>query len=293
VKKWQNKIGLGTAQFGLNYGINNANGKITVEEAGRIVTLARLGGVDTIDTAAGYGDSERVLGGCGVKDFHVITKIEPKAQTPDTIRESLRNSLAFLQIDRLHGVLVHDSAGFFGSPDNWAQLCRLRDAGVVSKIGVSVYRPPELEALLRRGLAIDLVQVPYSVLDNRFKTLFPKLRDAGIEVHVRSLFLQGVFFMCQRSLPVHFAHLASRIERLKEISRQLCVPLSTVLLAIGVLDPAIDRVVIGVDSAAHLQQNLEAIGRCSVCTPALDELRELGLLDESILLPINWPKVAL
>ena len=288
-----NKIGLGTAQFGLNYGINNANGKITAEEAGRIVTLARSAGVDTIDTAAGYGDSERVLGDCGVKDFNIITKIEPRAQTPNAITESLRNSLGFLRIDRLHAVLVHDIAGFFGSSANWAHLCDLRDAGVVSKIGVSVYRPSELEALLDRGLAIELVQVPYNALDARFKTLFPKLRYAGIEIHVRSLFLQGIFFMRPFSLPAHFAPLASRIERLKEISRQLCVPISTVLLAIGVLDPAIDRVVIGVDSAAHLQQNLDAAGQCSVCTPALDELWELGLLDESILLPINWPKGAL
>lgn len=289
LKKKRKKIALGTVQFGMHYGINNPKGKISAQEVRRIVEIARAGGIETVDTAAGYGDSERVLGNCGVKDFQVITKIDPKAQTPDAIAHSLRKSLALLEMDRVYGVLVHDTAGFFGCPANWTQLCRLRDTGVVSKIGVSVYRPSELDVLLERGLSIELVQVPYNVFDARFKNLFPMLRDAGIEIHARSLFLQGIFFMAPRSLPAHFLPIASRIERLREISRRLCVPLSTVLLAVGVLEPAIDRVVIGVDSEVHLQQNLEAFDHCSACAPALDELSELGLLDESILLPVNWP----
>lgn len=293
LKKRRKKIALGTVQFGMHYGINNPKGKISAQEVRRIVETARAGGIDTVDTASGYGDSERVLGNCGVKDFQVITKIDPKAQTPDAIAHSLRKSLALLEMDRVHGVLVHDTAGFFGCPANWTQLCRLRDTGVVLKIGVSVYRPSELEALLERGFAIEIVQVPFSILDTRFKALFPRLRDAGIEIHVRSVFLQGIFFMCPRTLPPYFAPVVSRIEHLKEISRRLCVPLSTVLLTMGVLEPAIDRVVIGVDSEAHLQQNLEAFDHCSTCAPALDELSELGLLDESILLPVNWPKAVL
>lgn len=291
LKKMRRKIALGTVQFGIPYGINNPKGKISVQEVRRIVEIARAGEIDTVDTAAGYGESERVLGNCGVKDFQVITKIDPKAQTPDAIDQSLRKSLALLEMDRLHGVLVHDTAGFFGCPANWTHLRRLRDTGVVLKIGVSVYRPSELEALLKRGFAIEIVQVPYSILDTRFKALFPRLRDAGIEIHVRSIFLQGIFFMCPQSLPTHFAPVVPRIERVKEISRRLCVPLSTVLLAFGVLEPEIYRVVIGVDNEAHLQQNLDAVERCFACAPALDELNDLGLLDDSILLPTNWPKV--
>ena len=290
MKKLSSKIGLGSAQFGLNYGINNPHGKITAEEVRRIIAIARSGGIDTIDTAAGYGDSERVLGNCGIQDFNVITKIDPRAQSPHAIDRSLRDSMAFLQMDRLRGVLVHDTIRFFANPANWAHLCHLRNTGVVSKIGVSVYRPSQLEVLLERRLDIELVQIPYNVFDTRFKNLFPMLRDAGIEIHARSLFLQGIFFMTPHSLPAHFQPAVSRIERLREISQRLCVPLSTVLLAIGVLEPAIHRVVIGVDSFAHLQQNLNAVEACSVCTPALEELCKLGLRDESILLPLNWPK---
>jgi len=293
MKDTGSKIGLGSVQFGLNYGISNPHGKMKTEEVRRIIALARSGGIDTIDTAAGYGDSEQVLGNCGIQDFNVITKIDPRAQSPQAVDQSLRASLALLRMDRLRGVLVHDTNGFFDNPANWEHLCHLRDTGVVSKIGVSVYRPSELESLLQRGLDIEMVQVPYNVFDTRFKNLFPMLRGAGIEIHARSLFLQGIFFMAPRSLPAHFQPVVSRIERLREISRRLCVPLSTVLLAIGVLEPAIDRVVIGVDSVAHLQENLYAVEVCFVCTPVLEELCKLGLRDESILLPLNWPKAAL
>jgi aryl-alcohol dehydrogenase-like predicted oxidoreductase len=290
MENWRRKIGIGSANFGSNYGINNPNGKIATEEVKRIIMCARSFGIDTIDTAAGYGDSEPVLGDCGVKDFHVITKIDPRAQTPERINQSLQNSLSFLKIDQIYGVLVHNPKGFYESPANWTQLLRLRDTGFISKIGVSVYQPSELEVLLERGLAIELVQVPYSVLDTRFKALFPTLREAGIEIHVRSLFLQGIFFMNPGNLPTHLAPVLSRIKRLRELSGRLCVPLSTVLLAIGVLEPTIDRLIIGVDSVAHLQENLKAVDQCSACAPVLEELYELGLLDESILLPINWPK---
>jgi aryl-alcohol dehydrogenase-like predicted oxidoreductase len=290
MKNLRIKIGLGSVQFGLRYGIKNVGGKVGPGEVSRIISRARSGGIELLDTASGYGDSERTLGDCDVRGFDIVTKINPKAYTPDMVERSVRTSLLDLRVPRFYGVLVHDVSKFFGNPANWERLRCLRDDGVILKTGVSVYRPAELEQLLDSGFAIDIVQLPYNVLDTRFKGLLPRLKEARIEVHARSLFLQGLFFMDPLSLPAHFTSIATRIEHLGEISRQLRVSLSTVLLAFGALEPSIDRLIIGVDSEANLQENLDAVDLCSVCTPILDELHMLSVQDESIILPINWPE---
>ncbi|MGP1664729.1 MAG: aldo/keto reductase, partial [Rhodanobacter sp.] len=69
------KLALGTVQFGLPYGIANPGGQIGRDDAGQILALARESGIDTLDTAIAYGDSEACLGAVGTKGFRVITKL--------------------------------------------------------------------------------------------------------------------------------------------------------------------------------------------------------------------------
>lgn len=289
--EWRRKFGLGSVQLGLPYGIKNPAGKIARNEAASILSLALRSGVELIDTAAAYGDAEDVLGSLGkMVNFQVVTKVHPNARTPPDVEASVNSSLRALRLTRVHGVLVHDTIGFFKDRGNWSSLLRMRQCGVIGKIGVSVYRPAELESLLDQGFEIELVQVPFSVLDTRFRPLLPRLKKAGIEVHARSLFLQGLYFMDVDRMPPHFSSISDAIIKIRGIARRLDVSLPALLLTYGALEPRVDRIVVGVDSAANLIENLCSLENAEACAAGMRELRSMGLTDESVLLPMNWPK---
>ena len=289
--EWRKKFGLGSAQLGLPYGINNANGKIARCEATSILSLALRSGVELIDTAAAYGDAEDVLGSLGkMGSFQVVTKVHPNAHTPTDVEASVNSSLRALRLTRVHGVLVHDTIDFFKDKDNWSSLLRMRQCGVIGKIGVSVYRPAELESLLDQGFEIEVVQVPFSVLDTRFRPLLPQLKMAGIEVHARSLFLQGLYFVDVARMPHHFSSISDALIRISAIARRLDISLPALLLTYVAQEPEVDRIVVGVDSAANLIENLCSLENSAACAEAVHELRSMGLSDETVLLPMNWPK---
>lgn len=290
----QRRLALGTVQFGLDYGINNARGRVAIEEVSRILEYAREHGIDVIDTAGAYGDAETVLGAASgaITSFKVVSKIPPGATTPKAVDDAVRSSLARLGVGKLYGMLVHDLAGFMADARNWDVLRRWRDAGTVEKIGVSAYYPREIESLMARGLDLQLVQAPYSVFDKRFATTFAGLQRSGVEVHVRSIFLQGLFFMDPERLPAHFASVKPAVLQLQGLAKSIDVPLSALLLSVGLLDPAIDKVVVGVDSLSNLRENLAAFDHLQACGTYADELRHLSVDDESILLPFKWPKGA-
>ena len=288
------KLALGTVQFGLDYGINNARGKVAIAEVSQILTHARDHGIEVLDTAGAYGDAEAVLGAASGKvgSFKIVSKIPPGATTPEAVDDAVRGSLSRLGAERLYGMLVHDLGAFMGDERNWDVLRRWREAGKVEKIGVSAYYPREIEVLMARGLDLQLVQAPYSVFDRRFATIFSELQNSGVEVHVRSIFLQGLFFMEPSRLPAHFESVKPAVLRLQALARSIDVPLSALLLSVGLLDPAVDRVVVGVDSLANLRENLAAFGHLQACVQCADELRQLRVDDESIVLPFKWPKGA-
>jgi len=289
----RNKVALGTVQFGLDYGINNARGKVSSSEVADILKGARKGGIDLLDTAGAYGDAEKVLGstlGNSRRDFKVVSKIPPRATTPEDVTLAVQASLSDLGVDRLYGVLVHDISAFMKDERNWQALLSLQAAGTVEKVGVSAYYPQDLQELISRGLAPQLVQMPYNVFDRRFDSLLPTLRDMNIEIHTRSIFLQGLFFMEPDRLGPHFRPVEAKIRRLQSMAKSTGIPLSSILLSFGLSDSRIDRVVVGVDSLANLQENLAAFDHLERCDGLTAELRQFEEKDEDILLPFKWPK---
>jgi len=289
----QNKVALGTAQFGLDYGINNACGKVSSDDVIDILKGAVNGGIDLLDTAGAYGDAEKILGATLASsrcNFKIVSKIPPCATTPEDVTLAAQTSLGKLGVDRLYGLLVHDISAFMKDKRNWHTLLNLQAQGIVEKVGVSVYYPQELKELISRGIAPQVVQLPYNVFDRRFESLLPKLKDMNIEVHTRSIFLQGLFFVEPNQLGSHFRPVKAKVCDLQRMSKSTGIPLSSILLSFGLNDSRIDRLVIGVDSLANLQENLTAFEHLERCEGLTPELRQFEEKDEAILLPFKWPK---
>ena len=195
-------LALGAAQFGQTYGIANTAGRPSLSEIGEIVHFARESGITLLDTAIAYGESEARLGTVGMSAWQVVSKLpvvpEEGRKVLPWVQKAVRGSLERLKIDRLYGLLLHSPQQLLAPSGDilFRALCQLKSAGYVEKIGVSIYDPVELEVLCGR-YQFDLVQSPFSLLDRRLLEggWLGRLQRAGIELHVRSIFLQGLLLM--------------------------------------------------------------------------------------------------
>jgi aryl-alcohol dehydrogenase-like predicted oxidoreductase len=284
-----NKLALGTVQFGLPYGVANSVGQPSLEEIRRILEVARSSGIDTLDTARAYGDSERRLGICNMVEWRVVTKLPDRHGTQrvsDWAESCLRQSLAELKTSKVEALLLHRSALLLSADGHelYSTLQSLKEAGLVSKIGVSVYRPEELDMLVP-GFGFDLVQLPLNVLDRRFlkSGWLARLADRRIEVHARSCFLQGLLLVEAGKLPDKFSRWAPLWEKWTEWLRES--KQSALQACLGFLQPLpeIHRVLVGVDSEQQLQEILAAAQAPSIPPPS-------GLYsdDPDLINPSRW-----
>lgn len=205
------KLSLGTAQFGSKYGIS-ARRQVGSRQVGPILEVAKQFGIDTIDTAPSYGQAEEILGNHDLSSFRVITKTLPKQPSSDTVLLAFLASLEKLRLKSVYGLLIHQTTdqNLVGQID---LLKSLKDKGYVHKIGASVYSPYELRLLMRR-FTPDIVSIPLNVFDQRFADdgeLIDELVDKKVEVHVRSVFLQGVVFMNHLELPKHLEPIKDKL----------------------------------------------------------------------------------
>ena len=193
------RICLGTATFGLDYGITNLQGKLPLKDIEKILARALECGICEIDTAQAYGDAEERLGQIGLKDFQVTTKTSPSGDNITlgkwNISKALELSLSRLKVENCHGFLLHDTAPFHseGADQIAKQLHQLKSEKRVSHIGFSSYEPAEAELLCGR-YDFDMVQLPFNLLDQRAgeSGALARLKKRGVSVSVRSVFLQGL-----------------------------------------------------------------------------------------------------
>jgi aryl-alcohol dehydrogenase-like predicted oxidoreductase len=284
------KLALGTVQFGLPYGVANASGQPSLTDVAAILDCASDAGMNMLDTAAAYGESESVLGKLGVQQWQVVTKLPAiPSDCQDVskwVRESFATSLQRLGVNALHGLLLHRPSQLLGPAG--AELAHslqgLRAQGQVRRIGVSVYGPAELEALYGR-MSIDLVQAPYNVLDRSLKTSgwLQRLKDEGVEVHTRSAFLQGLLLMHAEARPPRFSRWNELWRSWESWLRQTGQSPQAAALGFALAEPGIDKVVVGVDNVDHLRQLLEAARALPIQPPA-----ELASNDPQLINPSTW-----
>ena len=263
-----NRLALGTAQFGLHYGVANSQGQTPLAEVEQILSVARKAGLDTLDTAIAYGESEQILGRVGLDPWRVFTKLpavpalpDHKASVEDWLAEMIAGSLARLRLDRLEGLLLHRPHDLLGpaGPRLFECLQTQKQRGLIGKIGVSVYGPDELTSLCER-YSLDIVQIPYNPLDRRLveSGWLQRLKQTGAEIHVRSVFLQGLLLMPPAGRPAYF----NRWQALWDcwdtwLADNHLSPLAA-CLRFALSESAIDRVIVGIDSLQHFQQVLAA-----------------------------------
>ena len=273
------KLVLGTVQFGLQSGINSA-GRPSDDMVREILSLAGAAGIRTLDTSSAYGNAEEVLGTDmpAGSDFRIVSKYPMGAAgVEQTFGESLRR----LGVPRLYGYLLHHFELYRRNPGIWDDFIALKQAGKVDKIGFSLYSPEELELILGNGSPFDLIQVPFNLFDRKFLPYMKELHEKGVEIHVRSTFLQGLFFKDRDSLPEKLLPLRKYLLRLDEFSRESGLSIAETALNFNLHNPYIDGVLIGVDNASQLKANLASVKDSPVDL-------EINIEETDLLNPVNW-----
>lgn len=286
-----NKLCLGTATFGLDYGIANTTGRVLPEDAHRILQTCLEVGIDTWDTAAAYGESERVLGDFLKQSKHypnLISKLSNSHSHSLTIEQIVYGSLNRLNMDHLYGYLIHNFEDYDRDEGIFQELLTLREKGIVKKVGFSLYLPGHLEFILNKGIPLDIVQIPYSIFDRRFDDYFPILHEHGIEIHLRSIFLQGLLFLPLERLTGLLKKAKSTVMKLSTIARETGWPVGAIALNFVLLNPHLDKVVVGVNSWEQLHQNLEWLTLYEQVQTQHEDWSSLAIRDEDVLLPYNW-----
>ena len=174
--------------------------------------------------------------------------------------------------------------------ESYAALLKAKEKGLVLKTGFSLYFPAEAERLLSEKVPFDIVQVPYSLVDRRFEGMIQPLRQAGVEVHVRSVFLQGLLLMAPADIPVKLSKIKANVELIREYALENKVSVSALCAGYALSEPNVDKVVMGVDSLESFLANLDGLkvfcgGEFPGMRAALDSLKGT---DEELLLPQNW-----
>ncbi|MEI8349165.1 MAG: aldo/keto reductase [Candidatus Omnitrophota bacterium] len=283
------KIVLGTAQFGMNYGINNTRGKIPPSEVAVIIKKAVEHNINILDTAWDYGIAEAVIGKI-IKQYdlrlRIISKF-PVCKQPQ-VKMFLASSLKTLRCQSLYGYLLHDFQAYQKDKNIWQELLRLKQNGKIKKIGFSLYYPSDLYSIFKDNIKVDIIQIPFNVFDQRFKPYLAELKKRNIEIYARSVFLQGLIFKKSSELNDSFEPLQKKADVLSALSDKLDIPLLAICLNFVIGQKLIDKVIVGVDSSEHLSEILLAQNYFSKIASITPQLEQLAVNEEKIILPVNW-----
>ena len=255
------KIVIGTANFGMDYGIGNNQKKLLDSDILEIISIAKKKGIETIDTADSYGNSLKRLGEFGVNDFKVITKFpripDYKKNQTNWFNDQVTGTLKQLGISSLEAILLHYPKDIFENKNYKLIhfLSNLKKDGVIKKIGVSIYEKNELEEILKI-FKPDIIQCPINLFDNRLleTNYLEEISNKGIEVHVRSIFLQGLLLFKKEEIPQEFLKFQNiwqewynwlKITKLNPL--EACIRYTNYI-------KGIDKIVVGINSANQLKQ---------------------------------------
>lgn len=279
------KLVIGTAQFGFKYGIANKKGIVSLEEGGIILEYAKENGVNMLDTSFGYGDSESKLGVIGVSEWQVVTKIVRVSEDKDIasqVEKNIHLSLNRLKINSLYGVLFHNPDQLLGQSgfEVYSALQKLKEEGIIGKIGISVYSTDELESLIS-NFDFDIVQAPFNLFDRRLSETgwLTKLASANIEVHIRSVFLQGLLLMHPADRPTKFGRWNKLWAAYDNWLLENNITALQACLNYVLDNPKINKCLVGIDSLENIQEIISAVNTEIPVLPEYLNCNDLELIN--------------
>lgn len=287
------RLAIGTAQFGLSYGVANQGGKVSQGEAKKILTRARQSGIDLLDTAIAYGDSEHVLGRVGIGGWKVITKLPSipldVIDIRDWVHQQVQESLKRLNLANVDAVLLHRPEQVLGDrgAEILSALQALKTNELTKKIGISIYSPSELDHF-DVAQYFDLIQAPLNILDRSLieSGWLKKLNELNIEVHVRSVFLQGLLLMNIEERPLKFSTYSELwLEWDRWLAENNFSAVEGCLAFINAIE-GLDGVLVGIESVEQLNEIIIASNLKLKNTPSWPKN-----IDPKLINPSLWPSL--
>ena len=279
---------LGTAQFGQPYGIINNQSSIPVSEVQSILSLFAMhqGPKPLLDTASCYGSSESIIGQY-IADYQLTPQVISKSLAPpDAIIASCQASRDRLNLHCLYGFLDHNAQALLGPSGDKAYyaLRELKEKGVTQYIGASIYNSDEIDALLTR-YPLDIIQLPINVFDQRLLQSghLHKLYDQNIQIHARSIFLQGILLTPIERIPPSLHGLIPALNALEKTAYLHGVTRLAIILDFVFSMKMIEYIVIGVTSAKELQEIL-AYQHVQLC----EDFSHLSFHNAELINPRQW-----
>ena len=249
-----NKIILGTAQFGQKYGVTNTN-IVTYSEIKKIISTCKKNKIKFIDTAQGYGNSEKILGSLSLNKIKIITKI--KIGTKTNIEKQINISRKKLRLKKLYCVLIHNCESLLkkNGHDLFRKLFDLKKRNLISRIGISIYDPKEFIKLKKKGYRFDIIQIPYSIFDKRFSrnNILEDMKKTGAEIHARSIFLQGLLLE-NKKIPIKFKKWSTVWNKWNSFINKNNYKRSNVCLSFVLANRYIDKIILGFSSNKEIKE---------------------------------------
>ena len=282
------KIILGTAQFGMNYGIANQNGQISEDEIKKILDLAWNHGIKTLDSAKVYGNSEEQIAKYLTKNTKNTWIIITKFTHVDT---TLSNQIKYStnKLTTKPSIVLAHSAKLFLDDKFQKELSYLK-RNYSLKIGVSLYTKEEIYQVLNSNIKPDVIQLPMNILDTRLHRngALDKIYENGVEIHVRSVFLQGLFYLSEDQISKHFIDVLPYLKKMKSIAKKSNLTLSELSLLWLTSLRQVSKVIIGVDNSSQLKSHIETLNK-NVGNSSFDEILSIHYENNNILNPSLWP----
>lgn len=281
---------LGTVQFGQKYGVSNNFGKTNQETVQDILKLAKKNKVNFLDTASAYGNVETLLGNIGVNNFDVISKLMPISKEiyniDEWVNQSVLEILKNTQKKKLHALLIHHAKDLLTKNGSslYKSLKKQKEIGLIDKIGISVYDPEDLEVIIK-NFNFDIVQLPLNIFDKRFleNNMLFSLKKLGIEIHVRSIFLQGLLLMDEKNIPAQFSSGKPILKKWNEWLATKNITAVEACLYFVKSCKYVDKILVGVQNEKQLMEIIIANSRSFI-----DDFPDFGTQDKKLIDPREW-----
>jgi uncharacterized protein len=286
------KLILGTVQFGLKYGINNKLGKPSREEVFKILDFAFRSGIKILDTAESYGNSHQIIGDYHKErrrnKFKINTKL-PEKLNQKNIEFIVIKFLRDLNVKNIETLMFHSFQSYYDFRDKMRSFNAIKNNQLVKNIGVSVYTNEQVEFLIKED-RVNLVQLPFNLFDNKLHRgeVIKKLKNSGKIIHIRSAFLQGLFFKSGLENVYPINKLKNELRELKKLSKKYNVNISSMALSYCLAQQNVEKVLMGVDSKLQLSENIKSV-QLQIDKELVEEIDSINIVNKNLLNPSKWP----